>query len=689
MIGPNRGDSFAICEVVGDGPVWSGRAAGRVPCLVVSVQCGERLGRLQINCATVSVKPDLGVGASGYHPGMPLADGTKFAGYTIERRLGAGGMGEVYLARHPRLPRHDALKVLRADISSDPDYVERFNREADLASKLWHPHIVGIHDRGKYRGRLWISMDYVDGTDAAHLLEEHPDGVPEAAVLDIVKGVAAALDYAHSMGLLHRDVKPANILVADTGVNRVLLADFGVARDLADQTGAGLTATNMTVGTAAYAAPEQLMGLDLDGRADQYALAATAYHLLTGGPLFPHSNAAVVIGRHLNAPPPRLSDSRPELAAWDTALQRALAKDPSERFETCADFVRALEQPERSGPVVVEQPTLHQAETMVAPVAQPAPVGYPVPPPPEPTASRGRRTWIGIAAAAAAVIAVVGLVAFIVLRPGESEEPAQPFDMSGTVRLAGGAIKTGSLPFGYKCSGAKEFQDVGPNTPILIEDEEGRLLAKGSIQSSSAPTGDECLLRFRVSDVPGGARFYRVQVGQHPQMSYTEDEIKAGVELLMGSTDTPSSTPAPTPAPTKTVTVTPTPDVEQQALARLNAIADDDRPVVAVYLTDIWIPQISSKRVGLVAKGITWDNEAILTEHLRLRNTYPDVKLLRSGDWSTYDGPGFWVTVVGLKSPDPNDILAWCIDQGFDRDNCIAKLVSTTHPIKGSTKLLP
>ncbi|MGV0617172.1 serine/threonine protein kinase, partial [Mycolicibacterium elephantis] len=109
---------------------------------------------------------------------MPLGDGTKFAGYTIERQLGAGGMGEVYLAQHPRLPRHDALKVLRSDISSDPDYVERFNREADLASKLWHPHIVGIHDRGKYRGRLWISMDFVDGIDAGRLLQDHPDGMP-------------------------------------------------------------------------------------------------------------------------------------------------------------------------------------------------------------------------------------------------------------------------------------------------------------------------------------------------------------------------------------------------------------------------------------------------------------------------------------------------------------------------------
>src|SRR4051812_41413937 len=109
---------------------------------------------------------------------MPLGNGAKFAGYTIERLLGTGGMGEVYLAHHPRLPRHDAIKVLRSDLSADPDFVERFNREAALAAKLWHQHIVGIHDRGKHRGRLWISMDFVDGTDLSRLvLEKYVDGM--------------------------------------------------------------------------------------------------------------------------------------------------------------------------------------------------------------------------------------------------------------------------------------------------------------------------------------------------------------------------------------------------------------------------------------------------------------------------------------------------------------------------------
>jgi serine/threonine protein kinase, bacterial len=274
---------------------------------------------------------------------MPLADGATFAGYTIVRLLGAGGMGEVYLAQHPRLPRRDALKVLPASVSADNEYRERFNREADIAATLWHPHIVGVHDRGDFEGQIWISMDYVEGTDAARLLRDrYPNGMPKGEAAQIITAVADALDYAHQRDLLHRDVKPANILLAhpESGDQRILLADFGIAKWANDIS--GLTATNMTVGTVSYAAPEQLMGERLDGRADQYALAATAFHLLTGSPPFEHSNPAVVISQHLSAAPPAIGARHPELSALDPVLAKALAKDPKERFERCADFAQAL-----------------------------------------------------------------------------------------------------------------------------------------------------------------------------------------------------------------------------------------------------------------------------------------------------------------------------------------------------------
>jgi len=284
---------------------------------------------------------------------MPLNNGDVFAGYVIERLLGTGGMGEVYLAQHPRLPRHDALKILSVASAADEEFRARFIREAELAATLWHPHIVGVLDRGEFNGRLWISMDYVAGTDAGRLIRQRDSGgMSEQDVAEIVTAVADALDFGHDHRLLHRDVKPENILVtaADGHRRRVLLTDFGIARRIDDVS--NLTEANVAVGSISYVAPEQLLGTALDGRADQYALAATTFHLLTGAPPFQDSNRAVVLSHHLSAPPPRISERRPDLAHLDAVLARALAKDPNERYPTCVDFARALTQqgPTRDGP---------------------------------------------------------------------------------------------------------------------------------------------------------------------------------------------------------------------------------------------------------------------------------------------------------------------------------------------------
>ncbi len=273
---------------------------------------------------------------------MPLAEGEVFAGYTVLRLLGAGGMGEVYLVQHPRLPRQEALKVLPAELTSDHEYRERFDREAAMGATLWHPNIVALHDRGEFEGQLWISMDYVDGTDAARRLQDYVDGLAPDEVARIVTGVADALDYAHDHHMLHRDVKPANILIAQSNTgSRALLADFGIARRLDDP--GTLTSTNMTVGTVLYAAPEQLLGDPLDGRADQYALAATAFHLLTGSPIFQHSNPSVVISSHLTKPPPSIEDRLPELSVLGPVFAKALSKSREERYDSCLEFARALE----------------------------------------------------------------------------------------------------------------------------------------------------------------------------------------------------------------------------------------------------------------------------------------------------------------------------------------------------------
>lgn len=313
---------------------------------------------------------------------MPLASGQEFAGFTIVKLVGTGGMGEVYLASHPRLPREDALKVLPISVSSDNEFRQRFIREADMAATLWHPHIVGVHDRGEFEGRLWISMDYVDGHDAAKLLhDQYPKGMPAEDVIEVVTAVGDALDYAHQRKLLHRDVKPANILLTSKqgAKRRIMLTDFGIARR-ADEVN-GLTSTNITVGSMSYTAPEQLMGQPLDGRADQYSLAATAYRLFTGTPPFAHSNPAVVISHHLNSPPPKLADTKPELAVFDSVMAKALSKDAKDRFDTCHDFAVALAEaatgttPEVRTPAPAHEP---------APPTKPLIIPKPMNPPPTP-----------------------------------------------------------------------------------------------------------------------------------------------------------------------------------------------------------------------------------------------------------------------------------------------------------------
>jgi serine/threonine protein kinase len=344
--------------------------------------------------------------------GEGLEAGEVFAGYTVVRRLGAGGMGEVYLAQHPRLPRRDALKILPNDLTANLEFRQRFNREAELAASLYHEHIVGIHDRGEFDGQLWISMDYVEGTDAAQLLRsQYPTGMPVADVVEIVSAVADALDYAHSRGLLHRDVKPANILLGEGKPRRrILLGDFGIARELGEIS--GLTATNMLVGTTAYCAPEQLRGADLDARADQYALGCTAFNLLSGYAPFHHSNPAVVISGHLSAPPPLLSERRPELAELDAVIGKALAKTPDERYATCADFASALAgrpvaaAADPAGPTEVIAAPTEVAEITAAPgVASPT----------SPNARGGKRRMATPIAGIIAVV-LVGVAVFIGVR---------------------------------------------------------------------------------------------------------------------------------------------------------------------------------------------------------------------------------------------------------------------------------
>jgi serine/threonine protein kinase len=363
---------------------------------------------------------------------MALEVGQVFAGYTILRLLGVGGMGQVYLATHPRLPREDALKVLPPDLTTDPEYRGRFAREAELAATLSHPHIVGIHDRGEFDGQFWISMEYVAGTDVGKLLlDQFPNGMPVDEALPILSAVASALDYAHRRGLLHRDVKPSNILLSDPDgqARRAFLADFGIARRIDDS--AGLTATNMTVGTVAYAPPEQLKAEAVDGRTDQYALACSAFHVLAGAPPFVHSNPAVVITQHVTAPPPSIGARRPEIAGLDGVFARAMAKQPSRRFGSCSEFVAVLSDQLSGG----ASPYVYETQ----------PYAYATLPPDSsspalPRKRSGRRTGIVIAALVVVVFLIAGGV-FAAVKLTQSNNPtANPSPFGGTYRADFGSV---------------------------------------------------------------------------------------------------------------------------------------------------------------------------------------------------------------------------------------------------------
>jgi serine/threonine-protein kinase len=257
---------------------------------------------------------------------MALASGATFAGYIVARRLGSGMTGEVYLVQDRRSARWAALKILSPAWSSDSEFRGRFHWETSIAANLRHPNVVEVHDRGEFDGRLWIAMNYVEGVNAAQLMTDRfPAVSPVGEVLTVLTAAADALDEAHHRGLLHRDVKPANIVLTgrEEGEHRVLLTDFGIARRLADPAAVG------------YTAPEQLAGAEVDERADQYGLAATAFHLLTGAPPAPDTSASP------DTAPPRLSDQRPELANLDAVFARALAADPADRFASCRAFADA------------------------------------------------------------------------------------------------------------------------------------------------------------------------------------------------------------------------------------------------------------------------------------------------------------------------------------------------------------
>jgi YVTN family beta-propeller protein len=265
--------------------------------------------------------------------------GTEIAGYRVESVLGRGGMGVVYLAEHHRLNRRVALKLLAPDIAEDPKFRERFVRESQLAASLEHPNIIPIYDAGEDGGLLYIAMRYVEGTDLKSLIATGGPVEPGRAMW-ILDQVASALDAAHARGLVHRDVKPGNVLLAVAPEMRehVYLSDFGLTKRMSSDS--GITGTGQFVGTLDYSAPEQFEGKSLDGRADVYSLGCVVYECLTGEIPYRRDNQAAMVYAHLMAERPKVTERRPQLpGAIDPVVARAMARSPDDRYPTAGTVV--------------------------------------------------------------------------------------------------------------------------------------------------------------------------------------------------------------------------------------------------------------------------------------------------------------------------------------------------------------
>ncbi len=279
-------------------------------------------------------------GAEGFMAGFPA--GSRIAGYRLEEPIGQGGTAVVFRAQDERLQRQVALKLLSPTLATDEAFRRRFIRESRSAAAVDDPHIIPVFEAGDADGVLFIAMRYVPGGDVGTLV--HRLGpLPTARAAAIISAVASALDAAHAAGLVHRDVKPANMLVdARPGrPDHVYLSDFGLTKGAVSS--ASQTGTGQFMGTLPYCAPEQIRGQEVDARTDEYALACAAFVLLSGEPPFPRDDGMAVLYAHLSTPPPSLTSRRPGLPpAADDVLLRALAKAPDDRYTSCGEFADAL-----------------------------------------------------------------------------------------------------------------------------------------------------------------------------------------------------------------------------------------------------------------------------------------------------------------------------------------------------------
>ena len=330
--------------------------------------------------------------------------------YELQDVAGSGGMSSVYRARDTVLERTVAIKILHEHYSDDPEYVERFRREARALAQLNHPNIVTVIDRGEYEGRQFIVFEHVEGENLKELIDREGQ-LPVDQALALVHQVARGLAFAHEHGVVHRDVKPHNVLIDADGVAKV--TDFGIARSV--EPADGLTETGTLLGTSEYIAPEQASGQRVDERSDQYSLATVLYELLTGSPPFTGDNFMAVAMKHIQEPVPSVRDSRPDVSPrLDAIVSRAMAKRPENRFPTTEAMMAALEAARADTDGAL-------APALVSPPDDGATESIPVPGPLPPSVERSRKRFPLPILVGLVVVGVAALVIALVIAGGGTD----------------------------------------------------------------------------------------------------------------------------------------------------------------------------------------------------------------------------------------------------------------------------
>jgi hypothetical protein len=504
---------------------------------------------------------------------MLIRQGTVVGSYRVEGVLGRGGMGVVYSASHLSLDRRVALKVLADDLSSSTEFVERFRREGRLQASLEHPHAVTVYEAGESDHGLYLAMQLIPGPTLALLYEER--ALDAARGLALLRQVGEALDFAHDAGLVHRDVKPQNVLVGDA--NDAYLGDFGLVRE---NTTRGFTSTGRLLGTIAYLAPEVIQGADAVPASDRYAFAAMTFECLTGTVLYPRGSEAAMLYAHTNESPPSASDRRRELPpGLDGVFQKALAKDPHERPESAKALVDTVSR------------TLEAADTAdlgpppLWPAALDATAETPVRlPPQKPPGRRRILPWVAGAAAAGAALAL-GISALVADDTGRAEAAVPP-PLHGA-RVLGSDLKQPGTTL--DCRG----EAVVPTSPECT-------IAQVALPGATLVVPEDGVVRrWGVRSAQGemALAFLRPRRGGASQYARSRDEFVGNDGLYMFSTDVA---------------------VERGDIIGLIVVGGSGvgaRPAKNAT-TERWIPHVGGTRRPEYPAGSGFDNELLLRAEL-------------------------------------------------------------------------